>query len=53
MSRPLLIRTFGALLALGAIARAHGGQARLESRPGEGTTAIVELPAQTGLRAMA
>jgi signal transduction histidine kinase len=36
-----------------AIARAHGGEARLESEPGKGTTAIVVLPATLPLQAVA
>jgi signal transduction histidine kinase len=36
-----------------AIARAHGGEATLESRPGEGTVAIVVLPAGRPLQAVA
>jgi signal transduction histidine kinase len=30
------------------IAREHGGSIRLESEPGQGTRAIVELPATAG-----
>jgi signal transduction histidine kinase len=36
-----------------AIARAHGGEVRLENRPGKGTVALVELPAAQPLQAVA